>query len=653
MLFTNIIHWNIEGIKPKFAAGDIQQLMIDNDAGCISLVETKLPFGANFTIKKYKSYLKNVDVAQGENARGGVGLFIKSHISSYQVNLQTRLQAVAASVKIHRRITLCSLYLPPGEVFTKQEIQNLLDQLPKPFIVLGDFNAHHPMWFDSRPTDARGRCIVELIEENDISLLDKDKMTMIWKVDKTFSHVDLTLCSSELVSMFHWDVNEEPLSSDHFPVFLKSETQHNKGGCPRWIPGKADWQAYREEMEVDADTVEFQNIHEFAGYFEGLVKDAANKTVPKTKGTGKRKSPPWWSGKCWIAVKKRRAAFRRYRRVASPRNFSCFSKNRANVKRVVKASKKEAWQEFINGINHKSKGIDVWRRVNMLNNKHRSELVNTLKLSSKQVTISNIPKGCEEQVMKEIQEIGCIQTIKISLRDELIVASIRFESEESIEKMKELDGVILEGHKIRIEVTTVEATEESVLDEPKDIADCLGRRFAYISGDASGDPRFRELRDQVEKDRLDFGTRERAGYNKPFTAQELDSALGHANDSAPGPDEVIYSMLKNLGRNGKELLLKLMNRIYKEGKLPKQWKEAYIIPILKEGKESSSPGSYRPIALTSCISKVLERMVNRRLVWFLETKGFLPRHQCGFRKGRSTIDSLASLVTEAHDAYRR
>ena len=149
MFFTNILHWNIEGIKPKFANGDIQQLMKELDASCVSFVETKLPFGAKFTIKKFKSYLKNVDVAQGEHARGGVGLFIKSHISSYEINLQTTLQAVAASVKIRGRITLCSLYLPPGEEVTKQELQNLLDQLPKPFIVMGDFNAHHPMWLDT------------------------------------------------------------------------------------------------------------------------------------------------------------------------------------------------------------------------------------------------------------------------------------------------------------------------------------------------------------------------------------------------------------------------------------------------------------------------------------------------------------------------
>lgn len=651
MFFTNLLHWNIEGIKPKYAAGDIQQLAVEANADCLSFVETKLPFGANFTIKKYKSYLKNVATGPGENARGGVGLFIKSHISSYQIKLQTTLQAVAASVKIRGRITVCSLYLPPGELVTKQELQSLLDQLPKPFIIMGDFNAHHPMWFDTRPMDPRGETIVQLIEENDISLLDRDKMTMMWKVDKTFSHVDLTLCSSELVSVFHWDVHDELLSSDHFPILLKSETQHNKGGCPRWIPSKADWEAYKNEMEQGEDNPEFHTVQEFAEYFEGQVINAADKTVPKTKGTGKRKSPPWWSGKCWIAIKKRKAAFRRYRKVASPRNFNVFSKARANVKRVIKASKKESWQKFIGEINSKTTSADAWRRVNMLNNKHRSELVNTLTLNPKQVKLSNIPKGHEEWLQKRVEEIGCIQTINIS-EDEgnEVTAVIRFESEDSNEKVTTLHGIMIDTtHDLKVEVVT----ETAVLDDPKEIADCLGRRFSYISGDNSGDPRFKEHRDRAEREKLNFRTRERLGYNRPFTEQELEHALELSNDSAPGPDEVIYSMLKNLGTTGKQLLLQLFNKIYKEGKLPARWKEAYIIPILKDGKGATSPGSYRPIALTSCISKVLERMVNRRLVWFLESRGLLPRYQCGFRPGRSTIDSLVSLVTEAQNAYRR
>ena len=65
---------------------------------------------------------------------------------------------------------------------------------------------------------------------------------------------------------------------------------------------------------------------------------------------------------------------------------------------------------------------------------------------------------------------------------------------------------------------------------------------------------------------------------------------------------------------------------------------AVVVPILKKGKKASDLASYRPISLTSTISKTMERMVNGRLYHYMEDSGLLDENQAGFRRHRSTVD---------------
>ena len=78
---------------------------------------------------------------------------------------------------------------------------------------------------------------------------------------------------------------------------------------------------------------------------------------------------------------------------------------------------------------------------------------------------------------------------------------------------------------------------------------------------------------------------------------------------------------------------------------------SYVVPIPKPGKDTSDPTNYRPIALTSCVCKVMERMVNNRLVWYLEINKIITPTQSGFRKGRSTTDQLVRLESYPRGFY--
>ena len=99
------------------------------------------------------------------------------------------------------------------------------------------------------------------------------------------------------------------------------------------------------------------------------------------------------------------------------------------------------------------------------------------------------------------------------------------------------------------------------------------------------------------------------------------------------------------------LHLNIFNKIWISGNFPSDWWKAIVIPILKPGKDPTNPTSYRPIALTSCICNTMERMVNHRLVGYLESHNLLTNVQCGFRSRRSTIDHLVRFETFCREAF--
>jgi potassium voltage-gated channel Eag-related subfamily H protein 8 len=99
------------------------------------------------------------------------------------------------------------------------------------------------------------------------------------------------------------------------------------------------------------------------------------------------------------------------------------------------------------------------------------------------------------------------------------------------------------------------------------------------------------------------------------------------------------------------LLLEILYKIWVSGTFPNTWKNALVIPIPQPGKDSTDPTNYRPISLTSCLCKTFEKMINNRLVWYLENNGIITNFQSGFRKQRSINDHLVRLETFIREAF--
>ena len=110
-----------------------------------------------------------------------------------------------------------------------------------------------------------------------------------------------------------------------------------------------------------------------------------------------------------------------------------------------------------------------------------------------------------------------------------------------------------------------------------------------------------------ERKEICFRSDKCKAYNREFSMPELNFALHHASNTQPGPDQVHYNLRKKPSEIAPQHLLDLFITMWVETFMPHKWKEATIIHIPKPNKDHSDPASYRPIALTGCICKLLEK----------------------------------------------
>ena len=144
-----------------------------------------------------------------------------------------------------------------------------------------------------------------------------------------------------------------------------------------------------------------------------------------------------------------------------------------------------------------------------------------------------------------------------------------------------------------------------------------------------------------------------AYLNEHITNQEVKIAIATANNSAPGPDNIKIILLQKAHKKLIEVIQNFFNYVWDTGSSPRPWHHATIIPISKPGKDKSIPSGYRPVSLTCTFCKIFERVLNNRLIWFLERNSILNPCQSGYRQDRSIADNIVKLKDDIVRAWAR
>jgi hypothetical protein len=217
---------------------------------------------------------------------------------------------------------------------------------------------------------------------------------------------------------------------------------------------------------------------------------------------------------------------------------------------------------------------------------------------------------------------------------------------------------------------------------PVEVLDILGKGFETVSkaqrGNSDTGFLFDELfKADIENELASFeleNARSTGPLDSAFSTKEyLDAVMKMKNGKAGGIDEIIPEFIKSacqpLIRSMKraarsrersepedekeespfaDRLMYLYNQCLEQREFPAVLKEGEIRALFKSG-ETQLTQNYRPITLLSYVGKNLGSMIAERLQKFLEATGGLADEQGGFRKGRSQVQQISTLMTVIRD----
>lgn len=172
------------------------------------------------------------------------------------------------------------------------------------------------------------------------------------------------------------------------------------------------------------------------------------------------------------------------------------------------------------------------------------------------------------------------------------------------------------------------------LSQPKDIVNCLNKAFVSL-GEYTGR--------RIPYTPSPTLTRHCFNFSFATNCQVLACLKKMKVRKAPGLSVIPTWALKD----GADVLCtpicSIFNRCVTDKTFPAKYKNALVTPIFKKDDETL-PSNYRPISLTTNVSKIIERLMSEQMMAFLVQNKLLSKTQFGFRPGFSTTDALLYTI---------
>ncbi|GFT57595.1 RNA-directed DNA polymerase from mobile element jockey [Trichonephila clavipes] len=189
--------------------------------------------------------------------------------------------------------------LPTKCCYPRTRLEHLVEQLPAPFVILGDFHGHSTLW-GSVKTNPRGSQIEQVLS-------DHEEPTYFHEPTRSFHTLDLALCSPSLLPHLNLSVEKDLYNIDHFPVILSHG--HDTGGKtfpPTYSCSRADWALFTQLAVIFDAMVKTESVDTAVQEVTNVLIAAADLSIPKSSCHSFQHYKSWWNTDCNTAYKNQR-----------------------------------------------------------------------------------------------------------------------------------------------------------------------------------------------------------------------------------------------------------------------------------------------------------------------------------------------------------
>jgi ribonuclease HI len=455
-------------------------------------------------------------------------------------------------------------------------------------MVLGDFNAHSPLWNPHSGTRANAGPLEAIIERYELCINNTPGESTRPKSTPGISIIDLTLTSPEMGPLPLWSIDSDhPTGSDHEVIVTEWEDLASQSGgevlgetsgedpkaptITGWKiqalqdnpealdKAKQAWEALAYDRPALTDACTKEDVDEEALWIENSLTMVLSRHAKPTRLSPYSKR--WWGEKIQKARNQYARARRAWRAGGVGDEDHCEARN--SYYRTIRKAKRECWEAFLGG-----------------------------------------PQEVRDRLGPE-DTTRCWQ-------------ALRYTSPKTSDTTPTLRTA--EGRT----ATTVDEKEALILETM-----------------------FPPAPDGAQHYDPPLGTMHK-GVNEGTVRGALFS---QATRKSPGVDRLNFKALRLLWGWDSARIVALARQCLRLGAHPHAWKTAKGIILRKPNKLRSQWGlvrSYRVISLLNCMGKVVEKLVAEAIAEHCEATGALHQGQMGGRRRRSAVDAVACLIQDVH-----